>query len=55
MIVIKNSLKLVLEGKRMAGGPGSYVLGEEEKKELLDVIENGSLFRSGGNAEAAVE
>jgi dTDP-4-amino-4,6-dideoxygalactose transaminase len=31
----------------MAGGPGSYVLGEEEKKELLDVIENGSLFRYG--------
>ena len=31
----------------MAGGPGSYVLGEEEKKELLDVIENGALFRYG--------
>jgi dTDP-4-amino-4,6-dideoxygalactose transaminase len=31
----------------MAGGPGSYVVGEEEKKELLDVIENGSLFRYG--------
>jgi dTDP-4-amino-4,6-dideoxygalactose transaminase len=31
----------------MAGGPGSYVLGEEEKKELLDVIENGGLFRYG--------
>ena len=31
----------------MAGGPGSYVLGEEEKKELLDVIESGSLFRYG--------
>jgi dTDP-4-amino-4,6-dideoxygalactose transaminase len=31
----------------MAGGPGSYVLGEEEKKELLDVIESGGLFRYG--------
>ena len=31
----------------MAGGPGSYVLGEEEKKELLDVLEGGSLFRYG--------
>lgn len=31
----------------MAGGPGSYVLGPEEKKELMDVIENGSLFRYG--------
>ena len=31
----------------MAGGPGSYVLGEEEKKELLEVIESGSLFRYG--------
>ncbi len=31
----------------MAGGPGSYVLGEEEKKELLDVIDNGALFRYG--------
>ena len=31
----------------MAGGPGSYVLGAEEKKELMDVIENGALFRYG--------
>jgi dTDP-4-amino-4,6-dideoxygalactose transaminase len=31
----------------MAGGPGSYVLGEEEKKELLEVIESGGLFRYG--------
>lgn len=31
----------------MAGGPGSYVFGEEEKKELMDVIENASLFRYG--------
>jgi dTDP-4-amino-4,6-dideoxygalactose transaminase len=31
----------------MAGGPGSYVLGEEEKKELLDVMESGGLFRYG--------
>lgn len=31
----------------MAGGPGSYVFGEEEKKELLDVMESGYLFRYG--------
>ena len=31
----------------MAGGPGSYVFGAEEKKELMDVIENASLFRYG--------
>ena len=31
----------------MAGGPGSYVFGEEEKKELMDVIDNASLFRYG--------
>lgn len=31
----------------MAGGPGSYVLGQEEKKELMDVIESGNLFRYG--------
>jgi len=31
----------------MAGGPGSYVLGAEEKKELMDVIESGYLFRYG--------
>ena len=31
----------------MAGGPGSYVIGAEEKKELLDVIESGYLFRYG--------
>ena len=31
----------------MAGGPGSYVFGAEEKKELMDVIESGNLFRYG--------
>jgi len=31
----------------MAGGPGAYVFGAEEKKELMDVIENGALFRYG--------
>ena len=31
----------------MAGGPGSYVIGAEEKKELMDVIESGYLFRYG--------
>ena len=31
----------------MPGGPGSYLFGEEEKKELLDVMETGYLFRYG--------
>ncbi len=31
----------------MAGGPGAYVFGAEEKKELMDVIEAGGLFRYG--------
>ena len=29
----------------MAGGPGSYVLGAEERKEVLDVLDGGNLFR----------
>jgi len=29
------------------GGPGSYVIGEEEKKEVMDVLESGYLFRYG--------
>ena len=31
----------------MAGGPGSYVIGAEEEKELMDVIRSGNLFRYG--------
>ena len=31
----------------MAGGPGAYVFGQEERKELMDVIESGYLFRYG--------
>ena len=31
----------------MAGGPGAYVFGAEEKKELMDVIDAGYLFRYG--------
>ena len=30
-----------------AGGPGSFVYGAEERKELMDVIESGYLFRYG--------
>ena len=29
------------------GGPCSYVIGEEEKKEVMDVLESGYLFRYG--------
>ncbi len=31
----------------MAGGPGSYVIGEEEIKEVMDVLQHGNLFRYG--------
>jgi len=31
----------------MSGGPGSYLFGEEERKELLDVMETGYLSRYG--------
>ncbi|NSW75275.1 MAG: DegT/DnrJ/EryC1/StrS family aminotransferase [Candidatus Atribacteria bacterium] len=29
------------------GGPGAYLIGEEEKQEILDVLESGYLFRYG--------
>ncbi|HBP37245.1 MAG TPA: hypothetical protein DD640_00575, partial [Clostridiales bacterium] len=35
----------------MAGGPGSYLFGEEERKELLDVMESGYLFRYGSESD----
>jgi len=35
----------------MAGGPGSFLIGEEEKRELLEVIEAGYLFRYGGASD----
>jgi len=31
----------------MAGGPGSFLFGDEERKELLEVMEHGNLFRYG--------
>ena len=31
----------------MAGGPGSYVFGDEERKEVMDVLNNRYLFRYG--------
>lgn len=31
----------------MPGGPGSYIIGEEERAEVLDVLDRGSLFRYG--------
>ena len=39
----------------MAGGPGSYVFGAEEKKELMDVSDNASLFRYGDNLRLTLE
>ena len=36
----------------MPGGPGSYVLGEDEKKELMDVIDGWYLFRYGSEESA---
>ncbi len=35
----------------MAGGPGSYVFGEEERRELADVIASGYLFRYGSETD----
>jgi dTDP-4-amino-4,6-dideoxygalactose transaminase len=35
----------------MAGGPGSYVFGQEEKKELLEVMESGHLSRYGQESD----
>ena len=32
-------------------GPGSYFIGEEEKKEVLEVIESGNLFRYGDRSD----
>ena len=32
-------------------GPGSYLIGEEEKKALIEVIEAGHLFRYGNDAD----
>jgi dTDP-4-amino-4,6-dideoxygalactose transaminase len=34
-------------------GPGSYVIGEEEKREVLDVLESGYLFRYGDEEDPA--
>lgn len=33
-------------------GPGSYLIGDEEKKALLEVIESGYLFRYGGKPDS---
>ena len=33
---------------KMAGGPGSYVLGAEERKEVLDVLDGGHGRDPGG-------
>lgn len=35
----------------MAGGPGSYIIGKEEKKELIEVIDSGYLFRYGDSED----
>lgn len=33
------------------GGPGAYVIGEEEKQEVLEVLESGYLFRYGSESD----
>ena len=35
----------------MAGGPGSYVFGEAERKEVMEVLESGYLFRYGSEED----
>jgi dTDP-4-amino-4,6-dideoxygalactose transaminase len=37
----------------MAGGPGSYLFGDEERKEVMDVLETGYLFRYGSEDDPA--
>lgn len=37
----------------MAGGPGSYLFGDEERKEVMDVLETGYLFRYGAEDDPA--
>lgn len=37
----------------MAGGPGAYVFGDEERKEVMDVLETGYLFRYGSEDDPA--
>ena len=37
----------------MAGGPGSYLFGDEERKEVLNVLETGYLFRYGAEDDPA--
>ena len=37
----------------MAGGPGSYLMGDEERKEVLDVMESWYLFRYGSEGDPA--
>ena len=32
-------------------GPGRYLIGEEEKQEILDVLDTGHLFRFGGESD----
>jgi dTDP-4-amino-4,6-dideoxygalactose transaminase len=39
-----------MEGKTMAG-PGAYLFGDEERKELLDVMETGYLSRYGSESD----
>ena len=36
-------------------GPGMELIGEEEKKELLEVLEAGYLYRYGGAARSRVQ
>ena len=31
----------------MIGGPGAYLIGEEEKREVMEVLQSGHLFRYG--------
>lgn len=38
---------------KRTGGPGAFSIGEEEKKELLEVIESGYLFRYGSMEDPA--
>ena len=45
--------KLQFEGGRKTPGPGMELIGEEEKKEIMEVLEAGYLFRYGSEENPA--
>ena len=42
---------MVMDILNIMSGPGRYLIGEEEKQEILDVLDTGHLFRFGGESD----